>query len=516
MKFGIISLFVLAFFPFIYLNKVAEVKSPSIKIAWSSFPHSYDPRDATDADSQYLEDLVHCSLINFNEQGSVVPSVAKSLIWEGPKTLRVELKDSFKFSDGRSVILDDVKSTYDFFLSGPNEADQKPSPRALAFRNVESLEKRDGALFFKLKKADASFETNLVVGILSKDLSHGPRIERSHKIESCGSFYHKESTLNEITLEKNIYHPEYQEKSISTVKILIVKDEATRFAKLRKGEVDIVQNGINFQKIASLDSYQGLTLLKENALKTSYLGFNFKHPLLKNPKIREAIAYGINKDNILEYILKGLGSKASTLLPPQNFYSSGKKRESSKFDPKKANDLLDKAGFLPKEGEKHRFSLTLTLTNNPTRYAVARSLVSDFSAIGIDLTVKVLEWGNFLKNVKKGQVDLWLLTWIGFKDPSIYNYAFSSESFPPNGANRGWYQNLVLDDLLVKGLNTYDLKKRKKVYEEIEDIVDYDRPYVFLYHDNNFAVIKKNIENFKIYADGRYSSLSKVIKNENK
>ena len=81
----------------------------------------------------------------------------------------------------------------------------------------------------------------------------------------------------------------------------------------------------------------------------------------------------------------------------------------------------------------------------------------------IKLKIISLEWGRFQENVKKGGVDIWLLSWVGFKDPTIYNYAFSSNSFPPKGANRGKYKNIKLDNLLNQGKITNNEIERKKI-----------------------------------------------------
>ena len=180
------------------------------------------------------------------------------------------------------------------------------------------------------------------------------------------------------------------------------------------------------------------------------------------------------------------------------------------FDPQKANKLLDEAGFTRKQNK--RFNLTLTITNNSTRYAIAKVLANNFKDLGIQLRIRTVEWGKFKQDVEKGVVDAWLLTWIGFKDPDIYRYAFATASVPPHGGNRGWYSDKNLDELLNKGLLTHNKAARQKIYQEVTEHVTKNLPYIFLFHENNFAVIRKNVKNFKLFADGHYSSLSKVEK----
>ena len=512
-KLVVVLLAVVAMFYFLKPSKALE-KSGRIQIAWGDFPRSYDPRYATDADSQYLEDLVHCSLVNFDESGNLIYELIKEAVWQSETRLKVTLKENFRFSDGTAVTKKDVKATYNFFLKNKEGSGERISPRGLAFRNILNVKDEGDGLVFELEKADASFVTNLVIGVLKKDLASGPMLDGEKKVASCGAFTHAESSLTGILLDRNSYHPSFDSSGLPGVSISIVKDETTRLAKLKKGELDIVQNGINIEKLKELDSAKDFYVLDQNSLRTSYLGFNFKHPVLKKKKVREALSHIIQKENIIKYVFKGLASEADGLLPHENFYSSGKK-ERDTYDLKRASELLDEAGYpLVKGGS--RFTLKLTIANNPRRYAIARSLVEDFAKVGVEVKLKTEEWGKFQKDVERGLVDMWLLTWIGFKDPDIYRYAFAGGSFPPYGANRGWYKNEDLDQLLEKGLLVSDKEERKKIYLAVEEIIHEDRPYLFLCHEKNFAVVSKKIKNFKLYADGRYSSLVEARKDVSK
>ena len=107
---------------------------------------------------------------------------------------------------------------------------------------------------------------------------------------------------------------------------------------------------------------------------------------------------------------------------------------------------------------------------------------------------------------------MWSLKWVGFKDPDIFRYAFATESFPPNGGNRGWYSNKTLDNLMAAGKIQTNLKKRISTYAKIQNIVGNELPYVFLWHEENYAVVNKKVRDYKVYADGRFASLAKAYK----
>ena len=487
---------------------VAINKKVPIRVGWESKPRTYDPRYAVDANSQYLENLLHCSLLAFDSKGRLVNELAKTWRWKTPTTLELELDESFRYADGKAVSLEDVKATYDFFSQSQT---MHPSPRALAFKHVKSIRIEGKRILFDLERPDASFLTNLVLGILPKNIRADQVIDERSVIKGCGPFVHERSTLNEIFLQKNTFYSGAKSRQTTGVNIKIVKDENTRFYKLQKQELDLVQNGINYEKLSNLSAYKTLSMQTAPSLKTTYLGFNFNDPVLKDHRVRKAIALAIDKDMIIKYIFKGLAIPATTMLPPSNiFYNNALK--DYKQNLVRANKLLDDAGYRLKPDLNSRFVLTIKTTNNPTRRAIAMALVGQLKHVGITLKVKTLEWGRFKYDVDNGLVQLWTLSWVGFKDPDIYRYAFSTDSFSPKGGNRGRFSHAELDKLLDKGIVTTDQKKRKQIYDQVQLLIHEQLPYIFLFHEKNYVVMHQDIKQFQLYADGRYASLLNVYK----
>lgn len=490
----------------VLLSMHAWAKSPSpVSVAWDTAPRSYDPRYAIDADSQYLENLLHCSLIEFNEDGAIKASLAQKWHWKDSKTLEIKLKTDAKFGDGSSVTSEDVKATYNFFLSKQSQ----PSPRALAFNKIQSIEAKGSTILIKLKEADASFISNLAVGILPKKYAT-KKIDAKTKLAGCGPFILDKVHFNNLYLKRNEHYTLSSKAKSELINIKIIKDENTRFLKLRKGSVDISQNNISLDKIEKLSTYPNLKVQRRSSLKTSYIGFNTKDGYLKHRKVRAAIAKAINRDVLIKYLLKGYATKANSILPPNNSYYN-KKLAKSVYDPKTANKLLDEAGFKAKQGYI-RFQLSYKTTNNATRLAIARSIASDLKKIGIKVHVQSLEWGRFKEDVDKGRVQMWGLSWIGFKDPNIFWYAFHSDNVPPNGANRGRFANPQLDKLLQLGQVETKFAKRSQYYDKVQELVGKEHPYAFLFHEENFAVTRKDVKGFKVFADGRYASLKDTYK----
>jgi peptide/nickel transport system substrate-binding protein len=120
------------------------------------------------------------------------------------------------------------------------------------------------------------------------------------------------------------------------------------------------------------------------------------------------------------------------------------------------------------------------------------------------------EWGTFFSDIRKGNFQIYTLTWVGIADPDIYYYLFHSQSIPPNGANRGAYRSPEVDRLLEVGRVLQDREEGRRVYRRVQKILARDLPYVSLWHDVNVVVADRRIRGFVLYPDGHFLSLKDV------
>ncbi len=477
----------------------------SINLGWESQVRSFDPRNNLDANSQYLENLIHCSLVEFDENGATTLSLASTATWsDDGLQLTLKIKDNIRFANGAPVTVKDVAATYKSLVSQPTFARHSP------FKSIKSVQVRaNKSVVFSLTQPDATFLTNLVVGILPADAAKKAK-SVDYKTPGCGPYMVDSKSIGTIALKANPHYHLGAPPQIKEVNIKIVKSEKTRLAKLQTGELDIVQNLISRDLIRTIEKkYPKLKVQKKPALKTTYIGFNVRDDILKHRLVRQAITHAIDREPIIRHILGGLALPAITLIPPSSPYFN-KKIKPLSFDVAAANQLLDQAGF-PRKGP-YRFTISYKTTTDSTRLQIAKAIASQLKKVGIKVKVESMEWGRFSQDVAAGRVQMWGLKWIGFKDPDIYRYAFATESIPPNGGNRGYYSNPQLDQLLAQGRKTSPPEQRRNTYDKVQEIISRDCPYVFLWHEENFVVLNKEVKGFQLYADGRFSSLTKVTK----
>jgi len=170
------------------------------------------------------------------------------------------------------------------------------------------------------------------------------------------------------------------------------------------------------------------------------------------------------------------------------------------FDPAKANQLLDQAGY--KNGPQGRFSLNFKTSNDAEALLRVQMMQQMLKQVGINVNIQQSEFGTFLEEINKGNFQLYSLSRNGVQDPDFLYVILFSKNTPPNGQNRGFYSNPRVDQLLVEGRSTFDRAKRKPMYDEVQKIIQQDLPYLSLYHQINAAVMRNNIDGYVPYPAG--------------
>jgi peptide/nickel transport system substrate-binding protein len=221
--------------------------------------------------------------------------------------------------------------------------------------------------------------------------------------------------------------------------------------------------------------------------------------------VRQAIACALDRKPMIEYLWRGEAQPARSILPPQSWAYDGDVPVYD-HDPEKARQLLDSAGYPAVNGV--RFHITMkTSTDENTRLMVA-VMQQQLREVGIVLDIRTFEFATFFADVTHGAFQLYSLRWIGGnEDPDIFEYAFHSAKFPPNGANRGYYSNAKVDALIDEARREVDQNKRKTAYAELQRILAQQLPYIDLWYLDNVLVHNKRVRNLQLNPAGNYDFL---------
>jgi peptide/nickel transport system substrate-binding protein len=310
-------------------------------------------------------------------------------------------------------------------------------------------------------------------------------------------------TDKEVTIERN--NDYWGDKAkLARVRFAIVPDTTTEALELRKGTGDLSINSLTPDTVLTLEREPFLTVERAPGTEIQYLGFNLHDPILQDVRVRQAIAYALDRRPMIEYLWRGQAQPARSVLPPQSWAYNGNVPLYD-HDPEKARQLLDAAGYPPINGV--RFHITMkTSTVEATRLMVA-VMQQQLRDVGIALDIRSFESATFLADVVHGAFQLYGLRWVGGnQDPDIF-YVFHSSRFPPNGANRGHYANPKVDALIDQARREIDSSVRKPIYAEVQQILAEELPYIDLWYIDNVIVHNKRVRNVQLNPAGNYDFL---------
>jgi peptide/nickel transport system substrate-binding protein len=482
------------------LSCSAKPDPNTVVMVIESSPTNLDPRVGIDAQSERIDGLIFDYLLSRRDDLSVGPGLAERWETPDPLTFIFHLHPGVKFHNGHPLTSRDVKWTFDSLIQG-----KVRSARAGPYKPVDRIDAPDDfTVIFHMKEPDASLLWNLAdgaIGIVPE--GSGSEITQ-HPIGSGPFQFVSAETDREVVLARNDDY--WGEKTkLSRVRFAVVPDATTQALELRKGSGDIAINSLTPDMVLTLSRDPHLAVESGPGTRLAYMGFNLRDPILKDVRVRQAIAYAFDRRPMIQYLWRGEAQPARSVLPPQSWAYDGDV-PAYNHDPAKANALLDAAGYPEVNGV--RFHLTMkTSTDENTRLMVA-VMQQQLREVGIALDIRSFEFATFFSDVTHGAFQLYSLRWIGGnEDPDIFEYAFHSSKFPPNGANRGYYLNTKLDALIDQARRELDPKTRKALYDQVQQILAQDLPYIDLWYFDNVLVHTRRVSNLKLNPAGNYDFL---------
>jgi peptide/nickel transport system substrate-binding protein len=470
-----------------------------------TMPISLDPRIGNDAQSEHLHGLIFDSLVERDAQMNMVPDLATSWETPDPVTYVFHLRRGVKFHDGRPFSSADVKYTFDSILSGavlsPKRGTYDTDPK------IASIDAPDAdTVVFHLDEPSSSFLSNLSrpgIGIVE---AGSGKEEGSHAVGTGPFRVVSIEQDEEIVLERN---PDYfgGAPKIERVRFKVVPEAIVRALELRKGSADVGGvNALTPDMVLALTKEPDIFAEERPGTQLAYVAFNFDDPALAHREVRQALACATDRATLIRYLLRGEARPAPSLLPP-NHWGYDPDVAQYGYDPKRAEELLDAAGF-PRGTDGVRLRLTLKTSTEESTRLLGQALADQWSKIGVALTLRPLENATFLADIARGSFQMYTLRWVGANnDPDIFRYVYSSQRMPPAGANRGHYHNAELDRLIDAQSVEMDQGKRKALLSRIQQIVAVDEPYIDLWYVDNVCVHRGRVTGIDVRPDGGYDFL---------
>jgi ABC-type transport system substrate-binding protein len=470
------------------LSCSAKPISNTVVMIIENSPTNLDPRIGLDAQSERIDELLFDDLCTRDEHLNVRPGLAERWEVPDPRTYIFHLHKNVKFHDGRPLTSRDVKWTFDSLLQGKIR-----STKAAAYRLVDHIDAQDDyTVVFHLKEPFATFP-----------YGSGEEISR-HPIGSGPFRFVSAEPDKEVIIERNDGYWGAM-AHLQRVRFAVIPDATTRALELRKGSADIAVTSLTGDMVLALERESDLEVLHAPGTVLAYLAFNVRDPILKDVRVRQAVAYAIDRAPMIHYLLRDFGRPAYSLLPPESWAYNG---DVPHYDhnPDRARQLLEQAGYRAVNGV--RFHLTLKTSTDENPRLVAAVLQQQLRDVGIALDIRTYEFATFFSDITRGAYQLHTLRWVGGnEDPDIFEYVFHSAKFSPNGANRTYYANPRVDALIDQARAELDQDARKQIYAEIQRILAEDLPYINLWYFENVMVHTKRVQNLTLNPPGNYDFL---------
>lgn len=493
-------------------------------IALSDNIKTIDPigSPSVDAASERVRTLIFNSLVKKDEKFDYVPELASSIQRsEDGLAFTFTLRDGVTFHDGRPFTSADAKYTLDTvlastFAKAASFFEGSGANKTAYVKSVEAPDPR--TLIIRLNKQWTGLLPNLVpIAIIPKgsyepDLKNGKLPEQATHPLGTGPFKFKtyDQVQQVIDLEANQSYWDGAPQ-IPLVRVRAISESNQMQAELQSGRVDIapLPTSLSPDAIKGLGQNPNLSVHQFVGSNLNLLTFNTTEAPLDNVKVRQAIAYSIDRESMIRDLALGQGAIAHSILPEGSWaYSQG---QTYRFDPNKAKQSLDEAGFRDPDGDgpQMRFAKPIIFrisgsSASARQYAgVIQNYLRD---VGMPVSIETSELNVLFEFLRRGQFQMTYGQWVGGnQDPIFYRDLFASSEIPTEtraARNRSRYSNPELDKILIEASNTYDHGTTGPLYAKAQDIISRDLPVFPLWYQANMVIAKKSVGNIHVNASG--------------
>lgn len=487
--------------------KQSATAKDTLVFAQGADPRGLDPAMVDDGESAKPMANIYETLVKYNENSTAVePGLATD--WQmAPDGLSwtFHLRKGVKFQDGTDFNADAVKFTVDRQLPPQVTADMPYA--SFTFGPVKEVQVIDPyTVKFVLNAPYAPFLANLAMALAAPIVSptavkkYGSDFN-NHPVGTGPYKFVKWDKGQQVVLAANTSYWGPQPK-IKNVIFKIVPENSVRTSELLTGEADII-DGVDPNDVAKLES-NGMKVAKDAGMNINYMGFMCDVAPFDNPKVRQAISYAINTNDLIKYLYKGLAKPAPSMLP--DFIPGYDPTLTGyKYDPEKAKSLLKEAGFA------NGLSVKMITYSNPRPYnpvggeKLAAAIQAQLSKVGVTATIQSYPWKEYkdaLFKADKNGFQMFFYGWTGDNgDPDNFLNLLGSSQIEQS-LNSAKFSNPTVDKMIADGATSMDKTKRVQIYKDLQKVVQDQAPWVFISHGDTLSAYNPNVKNFHYHPTG--------------
>jgi peptide/nickel transport system substrate-binding protein len=458
---------------------------------------------SVDAASERVRTLIFNTLVKKDEKFDYVGDLASDIKRsDDGLTYTFALRDGVKFHNGSVLSSADAKYTLDLLFSSnfaksasffEGTGDEKKS----YIKSVEAPDQR--TVIVTLTKPWVGLLSNLVpIPIIPKDSYES---QKTHPLGTGPfKFVRYDNAQQVCDLEA---FAEYWEgpPHLQQVRVRVISDMNALQAELQAGRVDIapLPTSLSPDAVKRLEEDPNLQVKAFPGSNVVLLTINTTSAPLDNVKVRQALAYAIDRQSMIQNLLRGYGKIANSIIPEESWaYTPG---QTYHYDPAMAKKLLSEAGVRLDKPVVYKLS-----GSSISGRQYAGVIQNYLKEAGIPVEIQTPEQNTLFDELRRGNFQIAYTQWVGGnQDPIFYKDLFATSEIPTQtrpSRNRSRYSNPELDKLLEQAVNTFDRAQAKDLYRQIQDIVSREVPVFPLWYQSNIVIARKNVGNIQVNASG--------------
>jgi peptide/nickel transport system substrate-binding protein len=451
--------------------------------------------------------LAYQGLFYEGADGQAIPLLAESYTM-APDGLSYtfKLRKGVKFHTGQTMTSADVQYSYDYLRNPKNG-----SPGAGDLSTIASIEAPDSdTVIFRLSSRNGLLPITLTHrygGVIPKDYFSTPdaRTRLNQTSVGTGPFKLKQFKPNSVLVFEKFQ--DYWQKGLphlDEITFAFMPNSATMVVAARNGRIDM---GIftRPQDAEQLAKAAGIRLVRTPSMNQKSIDLGSEHPLLKDERVRQAIALAIDKDEVMKASLAGYGQVLGTMVPgmQERWGLPLSEVPNQKVDLDRARKLLAEAGH------PNGFEIDLTtIITYDWMDAAAVTISEQLKRIGVRVNIKKVELGVWVRNFQSKQMGFTFNDWPSSPDPSLLFYRHFRAA--PQGADfRNWKHDAA-SALLDRGREESDYAKRRAIYNEFQKIMASSVPTIMLFSSDLLTVERERVRNHQQHPTGWYFGLIKT------
>jgi peptide/nickel transport system substrate-binding protein len=448
------------------------------------------PMLASDSASHEYAGNIFDGLVEYDKTLSKLePRLAERWdVEDGGQKITFHLRKDVKWTDGQPFTARDVEFGFNLIRDPATLTSY-----AEDYKQVQSFEMLDDYTFrvvYEKPFAPALASWGSMV-VLPRHLLEGKNINETdfgqHPVGLGPHRFELWERNTRFTLRSN---PQYYRGApwIERVVYRVIPDEATQFLELKSGGIDMMGlTPLQYTRQTSTPVFaKNFRKYRYVSNAYTYMGYNLSDERFADVRVRRAFAHAIDKQEIVDTVLFGLGRPTESPYRPGTAWLNDK-LPPYEYSPDKARALLAEAGWKDSDGDGildkngKPFAFRILTNQNELRLKAATVIQKRLRDVGVDVSVRVLEWSAFLNDfIDKRRFEVIVLGWSLSLDPDQYDIWHSSKTGFKQ-FNFVGYKNAEVDELLEKGRRTFDEAERKRTYDRLQEILYEDQPYTFLF-----------------------------------